>query len=72
MVLQESVPVMVGDSQVGEADLLVEDATGLHAVEVKAGKASVSDVRQAKINAEPLGAAPLVIARGFSDSQPKR
>ncbi len=66
-VLRESVPVMVEGTQVGEVDLLVEDATGLHAVEVKAGKVSVSDVRQAKINAELLGAAPLIIARGFSD-----
>lgn len=66
-VLQENVPIVVGESQVGEVDLLVENATGLHAVEVKAGKVSVSDIRQAKINAELLGATPLIIARGFSD-----
>ncbi|MEM2795304.1 MAG: hypothetical protein QXY49_05575, partial [Thermofilaceae archaeon] len=66
-VLQESVPIIIEESQVGEVDLLAEGTAGLHAVEIKAGKVSVSDVRQAKINAELLGVTPLIIARGFSD-----
>lgn len=67
-VLREHVPVVLKGVEVGEVDLIVEDAEGRRcAVEVKAGKLSVSGVRQAKVNSDLLGLAPLVVARGYSD-----
>jgi len=67
-VLREHVPVVLRGVEVGEVDLVVEDSEGRrYAVEVKAGRLSVSGVRQAKVNSELLGLAPLIVARGYSD-----
>ncbi len=67
-VLREHVPVVLRGVEVGEVDLVVEDAEGRrYAVEVKAGRLSVSGVRQAKVNSDLLGLTPLVVARGYSD-----
>jgi len=67
-VVEESIPIVVKGEEVGEADLIVEDEEGRrYAVEVKAGKLSVSGVRQAKVNAKILGLEPMVVARGYAD-----
>jgi len=55
--------------EVGEVDLVAEAPSGdRFSVEVKAGRASVSDVRQAFSNAKLLGLKPMLICKGFSDS----
>lgn len=54
--------------EVGEADLIAESPSGeKFCVEVKAGKASVNDLRQAYSNAKLLGLKPMIICKGFHD-----
>ncbi len=67
-ILEEHHAVTVDGVEVGEVDILAERDGELYAVEVKAGRLDVGGVRQAHVNAEILGAKPLVICRGFSDS----
>ena len=55
--------------EVGEVDIIASSPEGeLYAVEVKAGKASVSDIRQAYTGALLLGMKPLIICKGFADA----
>lgn len=54
---------------VGEVDLVAEREGKLYAVEVKAGRVSVHDVRQAYVNAQLLGASPLAVGRGFANEE---
>jgi predicted RecB family endonuclease len=55
--------------EVGEVDIIASSPEGeFYAVEVKAGKASVSDVRQAYTSALLLGMKPLMICKGFADA----
>ncbi|GAB6148165.1 restriction endonuclease [Stetteria hydrogenophila] len=61
------VKVEVSGVEVGEVDILAEKGGETYAVEVKAGALDVSGVRQAYVNAQLLGAKPLVVARGLAD-----
>ncbi len=63
--------ILKGSSEIGEVDLVARKQGELYAVEVKSGKVSVTDVRQAFTNAKLLGAKPLILARGFSDDSAK-
>ncbi|MEM4576228.1 MAG: hypothetical protein QW701_02055 [Candidatus Nezhaarchaeales archaeon] len=55
--------------EVGEVDIVASSPEGdLYAVEVKAGKANVSDIRQAYTGALLLGMKPLIICKGFADA----
>lgn len=55
--------------EVGEIDIVASSSEGgLYAVEVKAGKASVSDIRQAYTGALLLGVKPMVICKGLADA----
>ncbi|MHC1601007.1 MAG: recombinase RecB [Candidatus Nezhaarchaeales archaeon] len=55
--------------EVGEVDIVASSPEGeLYAVEVKAGKASVSDIRQAYTGALLLGMKPLIICKSFADA----
>ncbi len=68
-IVGKRVRVFVNGSEVGEVDILAEDAAGnKYAVEVKSGKVDVTGIRQAYVNAKVLNAKPLVVARGFSNS----
>ncbi len=68
-IVGKRVRVFVNGSEVGEVDILAEDAAGnKYAVEVKSGKVDVTGIRQAYVNAKVLNARPLVVARGFSNS----
>ncbi len=68
-IVGKRVRVMIDGNEVGEVDILAEDAAGnKYAVEVKSGKVDVTGIRQAYVNAKVLGARPLVVARGFSNS----
>lgn len=53
--------------EVAEVDALARRNGELYAVEVKSGKVSTTDVRQALANAQLIGAKPLIVARGFAD-----
>jgi Predicted endonuclease (RecB family) len=59
--------IVRGSSEIAEVDLVARKQGELYAVEVKSGKVSVTDVRQAYTNAKLLGAKPLILARSFSD-----
>jgi predicted RecB family endonuclease len=67
-VLEEHDRVMINGVEVGEIDLVAEKEGQRYAVEVKAGRLDVGGVRQAYVNAGLIGAKPLVICKGFSDS----
>ena len=58
--------------EIGEIDIVAEKDDELYAVEVKAGKADVSSIRQAYVNAKLIDAKPLIIARGFADESAQR
>jgi len=59
--------IVRGSSEIAEVDLVARRQGELYAVEVKSGRVSVTDVRQAYTNAKLLGAKPLILARSFSD-----
>jgi len=67
-ILEEHARLTVGGVEVGEVDLVAERDGRRYAVEVKAGRLDVGGVRQAYVNARLMGAEPLVVCRGFSDS----
>lgn len=53
--------------EVAEIDALAKKDGETYAVEVKSGRISTTDVRQAYTNAKLIDAKPLVVARGFAD-----
>ncbi len=64
--------VIVDGVEVGEVDILAEKDGKLYVVEVKAGRADVSSIRQVYTNAKLLNAKPLIIARGFADESSEK
>ncbi len=58
--------------RLAEIDLLAEKDGERYAVEVKTGRVSTTDIRQAYSNAKLLGARPLIVARGFSDKSAEK
>ncbi|HDH06870.1 MAG TPA: recombinase RecB [Thermoproteales archaeon] len=66
-ILERRKVIRVGESQVAEVDILAEKDGEVYAVEVKSGRISVTDVRQAFTNARLLGYKPLIVCRGFTD-----
>ncbi|MGB9718259.1 MAG: YraN family protein [Thermoproteota archaeon] len=68
-VLEKRKPVIVGGVKVAEIDMVARDQEGdVLAVEVKSGKASVTDVRQVFSNSKLLKVKPLLVCKGFSDA----
>lgn len=59
--------VKIKDVDVAEIDLIAEKNGNLYAIEVKAGRVSVTDLRQAYTNAKLINAKPLIVCRGYSD-----
>ncbi len=59
--------VIVEGLDVGEVDIVVERGGVYYAVEVKAGLADVSSIRQAYVNALLLSMKPMVISRGIDE-----
>ena len=59
-ILERRKVIRVGESQVAEVDILAEKDGEVYAVEVKSGRISVTDVRQAFTNARLLGYKPLI------------
>ncbi len=60
-------PVVVDGVEVSEIDIVAEKDGVVYAVEVKAGSADVSAVRQAAVNAQLYGARPMIVARGADE-----
>jgi predicted RecB family endonuclease len=68
-ILERRKPIVVGGVKVAEVDVIARDQEGnVLAVEVKSGKASVTDVRQVFSNSKLLKAKPLLVCKGFSDA----
>ncbi|MGB9805637.1 MAG: YraN family protein [Thermoproteota archaeon] len=68
-ILERRKQVVINNVKVAEIDIVAKDQEGnLLAVEVKSGKASVTDVRQVFSNSKLISAKPLLICKGFSDS----
>ena len=66
-IVQAKLKVVVDGVEVSDVDLVAEKDGEKYAVEVKAGYADVSSIRQAYVNSVLTGMKPLVVARGFSD-----
>ena len=67
-VIETSRRITLGGVEAGEVDIIAEDPQGLrYAVEVKAGRAGVSDVRQAYVNALLLELKPMLVCKGLAD-----
>lgn len=67
-ILETNKMVVVGEAEAFEVDILVLSPEGeKYCVEVKAGRAGVSDVRQIFANSEILGLKPLLVCKGFAD-----
>jgi predicted RecB family endonuclease len=67
-ILEKRKPVIFGGVKVAEIDMIARDQEGnVFAVEVKSGKASVTDVRQVFSNSRLLKVKPLLVCKGFSD-----
>lgn len=58
--------------KLAEIDLIAEKDGKTYAVEIKSGRISVTDVRQAFSNARLTGMRPLIVARGFADDSARR
>jgi predicted RecB family endonuclease len=68
-ILERRKQVVINNVKVAEIDIVAKDQEGnLLAVEVKSGKASVTDIRQVFSNSKLINAKPLLICKGFSDS----
>lgn len=59
-------PVEVDGIEVSDIDIVAERDGVLYAVEVKAGAADVSGIRQAYVNGLLAGMRPLIVARGYA------
>lgn len=58
--------------KLAEIDAIAEKDGKTYAVEIKSGRISVTDIRQAFSNARLINAQPLIIGRGFADDSAKR
>jgi predicted RecB family endonuclease len=59
--------VVVDGVEVSDIDIVAEKNNIVYAVEVKAGLADVSSMRQAYVNSVLTGMRPAIVARGYSD-----
>jgi len=66
-VIEERKRVKRNDIDVAEIDLLAKKNGEVYAVEVKAGRVSVTDLRQVYTNAKLVEARPIIICRGYAD-----
>ncbi len=72
-VLERRKQIVVNGAKVAEVDLMAVGPDGeKYAVEVKAGKISVNDIRQAYTNALLVEAKPMIVCKGFADEGAKQ
>lgn len=71
-ILEKNKKVTLGKAEAFEIDFIVRDSKGVeYAVDVKAGKASVSDLRQIYADSEMLDRQPLIVCKGLADEAAK-
>ena len=61
--------IFLNGVEVGEVDIIAERDGEVYAVEVKAGRADISAIRQAYVNATLLNAKPMIVCRGFANEE---
>lgn len=67
-ILETNKKITVDEAEAFEVDILALNPKGeKYCVEVKAGSASVSDIRQVFADSEILGLKPLLVCKGFAD-----
>ncbi|MEM2512068.1 MAG: endonuclease NucS, partial [Ignisphaera sp.] len=67
-ILETRKKIILNNIEVGEIDAIALDENGdAYAVEVKAGKADITGIRQAYINALLLNVKPIIVCKGFAD-----
>jgi len=72
-VVERRKQIVVNGAKVAEVDLVAIGPDGeKYAVEVKAGKISVNDIRQAYTNALLVEAKPMIVCKGYADEGAKQ
>lgn len=67
-ILEKNKKVTLNEAEVFEVDFIVEGSSGVkYSVEVKSGRASVSDLRQIYANSRILDLHPLIVCKGLAD-----
>ena len=67
-ILEANKKVVLGNAEVFEVDIIAVSPEGdKYCVEVKAGRAGVSDIRQVFADSEILGLKPMLVCKGFAD-----
>ncbi len=67
-ILETNKAIILGKSEAFEVDILAQGPEGeKYCVEVKAGKAGVSDIRKVYADSEILGYKPLLVCKGYAD-----
>ena len=67
-IMETNKKITVDEAEAFEVDILALNPKGeKYCVEVKAGSASVSDIRQVFADSEILGLKPLLVCKGFAD-----
>jgi len=67
-ILETNKKVVLGDAEAFEVDIIAISPEGdKYCVEVKAGRAGVSDIRQIFADSELLGLKPMLVCKGFAD-----
>ena len=67
-VIEAPMHVVINGVRISDIDIVAERDGVTYAVEVKAGMADVSSVRQAYVNAKLTGYKPMIIARGVDEA----
>jgi len=71
-IIEKRYRVEVDGIEVAEIDLIAKRDEETYAVEVKAGRITVTDIRQAYSNAKLIKAKPLIICRDFADKSAEK
>ncbi len=61
--------VMINNIEISDVDIVAEKNDVKYAVEVKAGPADVSSIRQIYVNSKLLNMVPMIISRGLADEK---
>ncbi len=61
--------VIINGVEVSDVDIVAEKDGKLYAVEVKAGPADVSSIRQVYVNSRVLKMIPIIVSRGLADER---
>ncbi len=72
VILEKNKKITLDEADAFEVDFIAKDPNGVeYTVEVKGGKASVSDIRQTYADSKILDSQPLIVCKGLADEAAK-